>query len=115
MRLIRFSPLLMAAFAWQAIAQTQAPAPDTMAHTVTLGVPITTSSLETLRGGADTTVNDMRLNGTTASNTARQVNTGSNMVTDGSFANLSGIPVVIQNTGANVLIQNAVILNLQMH
>jgi hypothetical protein len=32
----------------------------------------------------------------------------------GSFANMSGIPVVIQNTGANVLIQNSTVVNLQM-
>jgi hypothetical protein len=40
--------------------------------------------------------------------------TGANTIDAGSFANMSGIPVVIQNSGANVLIQNATIINLQL-
>lgn len=39
--------------------------------------------------------------------------TGSNFVTDGSFAGMSGFSTVIQNSGNNVLIQNATILNLK--
>ena len=65
------------------------------------------------RGRADTTVNDTRLNGDVANNSAVNVNTGSNTIDAGSFANMSGIPVVIQNSGANVLIQNATVINLQ--
>jgi len=34
-------------------------------------------------------------------------------VGQGSFINASGIPTVIQNSGANVLIQNATIINIQ--
>jgi hypothetical protein len=48
-----------------------------------------------------------------ANNSATNVVTGSNVIDAGSFANMSGIPVVIQNSGANVLIQNATIINLQ--
>ena len=77
--------------------------------------PVDSDQLADLRGGAQNTHNDMTLAGTTADNSAYQVTTGSNAITSGSFANMSGIPVVIQNTGANVLIQNAVILNLQMN
>lgn len=77
--------------------------------------PVDVTELADLRGGAQNTHNDMTLAGTTADNSAYQVNTGSNAISTGSFANMSGIPVVIQNTGANVLIQNAVILNLQMN
>jgi len=76
---------------------------------------VATEALGALRGGAQATHNEMTLAGTTADNSAYQVSTGSNAITSGSFANMSGIPVVIQNTGANVLIQNAVILNLQMN
>jgi hypothetical protein len=68
--------------------------------------------LEEQRGGTDTR-NDMRLDGSVSSNTAVNVVTGSNRIDTGSFANMSGIPVVIQNSGANVLIQNATIINLQ--
>ena len=66
------------------------------------------------RGRADTVFNDTRLNGDVANNSAVNVNTGSNTLDAGSFANMSGIPVVIQNSGANVLIQNATVINLQL-
>lgn len=81
---------------------------------VSFGTPVAGKTLSTARGGTDTTVNDMRLRGTTANNAATNVQTGMNTITQGSFANMSGIPMVIQNTGANVLIQSAVILNLQL-
>lgn len=93
-------------------ALAQSPPPDT--RTVSLGIPASGADLSGLRGGTDLTVNDMRLDGTTSGNSARYVQTGTNTIADGSFANMNGIPVVIQNTGANVLIQNAVIINLQM-
>jgi hypothetical protein len=67
------------------------------------------------RGGSTLVRNDMTLTGTTADNTARNVNTGDNAISAGALANMSGMPVVIQNSGANVLIQSAVILNLQMN
>ncbi|MGX4642520.1 hypothetical protein [Massilia sp. SYSU DXS3249] len=69
--------------------------------------------LEHERGRADTVVNDTKLNGDVANNSAVNVQTGSNTIDAGSFANMSGIPVVIQNSGANVLIQNATVINLQ--
>ena len=67
------------------------------------------------RGGTALVSSDMQLSGTTANNTAVNVATGTNAISAGSFSNMSGLPIVIQNTGANVLIQNAVILNLQMN
>jgi hypothetical protein len=69
--------------------------------------------LEHERGRADTVFNDTKLNGDVANNSAFNVQTGSNTIDAGSFANMSGIPVVIQNSGANVLIQNATVINLQ--
>ena len=80
------------------------------------GEIVATVDLERLdheRGKADTVLNDTRLNGDVANNSAVNVNTGSNTIDAGSFANMSGIPVVIQNSGANVLIQNATVINLQ--
>jgi hypothetical protein len=71
------------------------------------------SPLGRQRGGTDTR-NDMRLDGSVAANTAVNVVTGANSIDAGSFANMAGIPVVIQNSGANVLIQNATIINLQL-
>jgi hypothetical protein len=70
------------------------------------------AALARQRGGTDTR-NDMRLDGSVAANTAVNVVTGANSIDAGSFANMAGIPVVIQNSGANVLIQSATIINLQ--
>jgi hypothetical protein len=71
--------------------------------------------LEHSRGGTDTytTTNNANLSGVVTGNSAYNVVTGTNTIDSGAFANMSGIPVVIQNSGANVLIQNATIVNLQ--
>ncbi|ART51410.1 hypothetical protein CBP34_06665 [Acidovorax carolinensis] len=73
------------------------------------------ASLDTYRGGSSQVSNDLTLAGTTADNTAHNVNTGNNAISAGAFANMNGMPVVIQNSGANVLIQNAVIVHVQMN
>ena len=77
--------------------------------------PVEAATLEAYRGGREVVINDMTLAGTTANNTAINVATGTNAISAGAFSNMSGMPLVIQNSGANVLIQNAVILNLQMN
>lgn len=74
---------------------------------------VSSDKLDGVRGGAETVVNDMTLHGTVADNAAINVRSGSNAIADGSFANSAGLPTVIQNTGSNVLIQNATILNVQ--
>jgi len=70
--------------------------------------------LSDLRGGTDIITTEATLGGTVGNNTATNVTTGMNVITGGSFANASGLPVVIQNSGANVLIQNATVINLQL-
>ena len=80
---------------------------------VGFGVPMSNESLQDYRGGFDNVKNDLQLSGTVADNLARNFVTGNNTIADGSFANASGFPIVIQNSGANVLIQNATIINLQ--
>ena len=77
--------------------------------------PVQANKLADYRGGTALVSSDMQLSATTANNTAVNVATGTNAISAGSFSNMSGLPIVIQNTGANVLIQNAVILNLQMN
>ena len=77
--------------------------------------PVEADKLADYRGGTALASSDMQLSGTTANNTAVNVATGTNAISAGSFSNMSGLPIVIQNTGSNVLIQNAVILNLQMN
>ncbi|MDT6963834.1 hypothetical protein QTN24_20220 [Cupriavidus sp. SZY C1] len=74
---------------------------------------VATQKLDDVRGGAEVVVNDMRLHGTVGDNAAVNTFSGSNIVADGSFSNAAGLPTVIQNSGNNVLIQNATILNVQ--
>lgn len=78
-------------------------------------LPAGADRLAALRGGSDTTTSDMTLRGTVGSNMASDIVSGVNAISAGSFANAVGIPIVIQNSGTNVLIQNATIINLQMH
>lgn len=70
--------------------------------------------LDETRGGDGAIASDTRLNGTVTGNNAAHVASGANIIQSGSFANASGVPIVIQNTGANVLIQNATVINLQL-
>jgi hypothetical protein len=78
-----------------------------------IGIALSATALDDLRGGSELVLNDMQLNGTVANTRAVQVVTGNNSISEGSFANSSGLPTVIQNSGANVLIQNATIVNVQ--
>lgn len=68
--------------------------------------------LDQLRG-RQTVFNTNDVDGQLYNNEAISNVTGSNFVTDGSFAGMSGFATVIQNSGNNVLIQNATVLNLQ--
>ncbi len=98
------------------------PLPALLFEPVAIPVPATTSkpgqasagTLDAARGGADIISNEARLSGVVSNNSAAQVTTGANIIQSNSFANASGIPVVIQNSGANVLIQNATVINLQL-
>lgn len=80
---------------------------------VGLGVPIQAGRLAAQRGGFDLVKNDMQLAGSVAGNAAIDVSSGGNFIGGGAFANASGLPTVIQNTGSNVLIQNATVINVQ--
>ena len=82
------------------------------AKDATFGVAMSSDQLDEHRGG-DALISNMNLTGSVEGNLASHVATGSNTVDGGSFANSSGLPTVIQNTGANVLIQNATILNVR--
>lgn len=90
--------------------------PPTQADTAdaVFGSPVPVNQLADARGGSFQTENHMSLTGTTSGNSAQNVVTGNNSIDKGAFDHMSGLPVVIQNSGANVLIQNAVIVNLQM-
>ena len=66
------------------------------------------------RGGADVHLSDMRAVGSVSDVDASDLLTGHNIITEGGLANANGMPMVIQNSGNGVLIQNAVIVNLDM-
>jgi len=70
-------------------------------------------TLDRARGGADV-FNDMQLKGVVANTSAVNVSTGNNAIADGAFSGMAGLPMVVQNTGNNVLIQNATIISVQV-
>ena len=82
------------------------------------GQSLNVAILENFRGGTDTVNNDIVNNnvditGDVFGNTAQDVVTGNNIIDGGAFANLAGLSTVIQNSGANVLIQNGTVVNVQ--
>jgi len=78
------------------------------------GAPLANARLATQRGGQDLIVNEQKLKATLTDNSASNLNTGNNIITDGALAGVNGIPMVIQNSGNNVIIQNSTILNLNL-
>lgn len=77
-----------------------------------LGRSVDSTTLATLSGGTEVS-EKMTLNGTVSNNSADHVVTGANAISSNSFSGAAGLPMVIQNTGNNVLIQNATIVNVQ--
>lgn len=59
-------------------------------------------------------ITTMELDGSVQDNTAINNATGRNVITGGAFTNASGLSTTIQNSGNNVLIQNATILQLDV-
>lgn len=65
------------------------------------------------REGVDmTTLNNMNVRATLSGNQANNTVNGYNIIDHGAFAQASGINSVIQNTGNNVVIQDATIVNV---
>ncbi len=62
----------------------------------------------------DSTAGRRELNADMQDNPLFSTNTGFNQVTNDAFANASGIFTVVQNSGNQVIINNALILNLQL-
>ena len=94
-------------------AQDRITAPDASlelgSRTVSLAV------LDQQRGGTDLHLSDVRAVGSVSDVKAYDLVTGNNVVTEGSLTGASGMPMLIQNSGNGVLIQNAVILNVEVH
>jgi hypothetical protein len=78
------------------------------------GQAVSVGTLEHYSGGSSLVQSTNNLTGNVTGDSATNVTTGTNSITGDSFAGASGLPSVVQNTGSNVLIQNAVIVNVQM-
>lgn len=98
--------------ALQAAATAAAAEPAPMPR-LPFGKRLDDRALAAHRGGTETR-SDAALQGTVTGNQAVNVATGGNLITGGALTGAAGIPVVIQNSGNNVLIQSSVIVNLQL-
>lgn len=81
-----------------------------------LGAPLPAARLADARGtgGAVPPAISTTIGGAVGGNSATGLSTGNNVIQTGSFAAASGMPVVIQNSGANVLIQHATVIHLEL-
>lgn len=77
-----------------------------------LGTRVDAGVLAGMSGGTDVSA-EITLNGIVSDNHADHVVTGYNAISAGAFQGAAGVPMVIQNTGNNVLIQNATIISVQ--
>jgi hypothetical protein len=80
-----------------------------------LGRTLDEDGLSVQRGGQDdayANINDAR--GRVSNTSLTNASTGNNTISEGSITNNSGLPVVVQNSGNGVVIQNTTILNLQL-
>ncbi len=78
------------------------------------GKVVDTALLARQRGGTETHLSDIHATGSVSEVQAHDLVTGHNTIADGALAGASGMPIFIQNSGNGVLIQNAVILNVEL-
>ena len=92
----------------------ESPSPELPVVAVSeLGHAVAVDRLSALRGGdGSQTENLIDVDGSVDDNTAHHITSGTNSIADGAFSNASGINTVIQNSGSNVLIQNAMIVTV---
>ena len=90
------------------------PAPSPAPALWASGTVVDESELSQQRGGADLHLNENNASAIVTDNSATNLTTGNNSINGDSFSSMSGIPMVVQNSGNNVVIQNSTILNLQM-
>lgn len=75
--------------------------------------PLDGKALASKRAGVDVS-NDALLKGVVADNRNSNLTTGNNIISEGAFSGTVGFPMVIQNSGNSVLIQNSTIVNVQV-
>jgi len=103
------------AVAAPASAESDASASATQAEPMLarFGAALDETALASQRGGQqDAFFNDTRSRATISQTSTSNVGTGTNSIADGAFTNSNGLPMVIQNTGNNVIIQNSTILSV---
>ncbi|MCW5622562.1 MAG: hypothetical protein KIS79_15745 [Burkholderiales bacterium] len=80
-----------------------------------LGKPIENRVLDAKRGRQQTMViNSQETEARLHDNRAIDTVSGSNFIGDNAFSSSTGLPVAIQNSGNNVIIQNSFILNMDL-
>jgi hypothetical protein len=80
-----------------------------------LGTPLPQETLQQRRAGqAGLELNVQETTATLNGNRAIHNVTGDNYIGGGSFAGANGFPVAVQNSGNNVIVQNAFIINLDV-
>ena len=89
-------------------------APSARGAASTWGDAAGADRLDRTTGKDDTVHTESVLGGTVGNNSAINTVSGNNVIDSGSFANSQGLPVVIQNSGSNVLIQSATTINLRL-
>jgi hypothetical protein len=82
------------------------------AYVAGLGRSADAGTLERLSGGTDIS-NRITLHGDVSNNNTDHTVTGNNSIGTGAFSGSVGLPMVIQNSGNSVLIQNATIVSVQ--
>jgi hypothetical protein len=95
------------ALACTGAARAEADSVDTV-----FGKTVSEEVMSAQRGKAVMTLMDV--DGSVQDNAAINTVTGRNIITNGAFSNASGLSTTIQNSGNNVLIQNATILQLDV-
>lgn len=101
---------------WLGMSMAYAGSPETT-EIPSWGHPVLSARLDAQRGGTDTgpvTINANMLNAKLSNNSATDNVTGNNTIAGGAFAGASGLPIVIQNSGNNVIIQSGTVLNLTL-
>lgn len=77
------------------------------------GPSVAPATLAGLSGGSTVTQN-ISITGNVSDTSTENVSTGMNWIGGGAFGNAAGLPMVIQNSGSSVLIQNATVVNVQL-
>lgn len=83
-------------------------------QTTSLGTPVAESALSNYRGARDITFNLQDTDAQLYNNQAVNTVSGANQVTGSAFSGANGFSTVIQNSGNNVVIQSATIVNVKL-